>query len=67
MNFGTSAASGIFTGTITGIDIVNCPVFEDGEGCTPDAFNFYVIDSFGENIAIETDGAQLSFGYFLQQ
>jgi hypothetical protein len=61
---------GIFSGTITGIDIVNCPVFESGEGCTADLFNFYLIDQYGDNIAIETDGAnggQLTFGYFLQQ
>ncbi|MGA2346297.1 MAG: hypothetical protein ABSF93_09845 [Candidatus Sulfotelmatobacter sp.] len=65
--FGTSTASGIFTGTITGIDILNCPVFSGGEGCTPDVFNFYLIDQYGDNIAIETDGMQLSFGYFAQQ
>jgi hypothetical protein len=70
--FATTSASGIFTGTINGIDIVNCPAFSgDGApGCTDDVFNFYLIDASGESIAIETDGAiggQLTFGYFLQQ
>jgi hypothetical protein len=66
--FGTTAASGIFTGTITGIDMVSCPAFTaDAEGCTADVFNFYLIDQYGDNIAIETDLNQLTFGYFSQQ
>ncbi|MGP0018666.1 MAG: hypothetical protein ACLPHP_08875 [Candidatus Sulfotelmatobacter sp.] len=65
----SSNANGIFSGTITGIDIVNCPAFTPTtEGtCTPDAFNFYLVDQYGDNIAIETDGNQLTFGYFIQQ
>jgi hypothetical protein len=66
--FGSSGASGIFAGSITGIDIVNCPAFTaDAEGCTQDVFNYYLVDQYGDNIAIETDGFQLTFGYFIQQ
>jgi hypothetical protein len=63
-----STDNGVFTGTVTGIDIVNCPAFTaDAAGCTPDAFSFYIIDAIGDSIAIQTDGAQLTFGYVLQQ
>jgi len=72
--FAASAASGIFTGSVTGIDMLNCTAFSGvgAPGCTTDTFNFYVIDAFGESIAIETDtatapGTQLTFGYVLQQ
>jgi len=63
-----SNSNGIFTGTIKGMDIVNCPAFTSGApGCTSDAFNFYLVDAAGESIAIETDQKQLTIGYFLQQ
>lgn len=67
--FGASSAAGIFTGSVSGVDILNCPAFgvDGAPGCTADVFNFYLIDSTGDNIAIETDGAQLTFGYFAQQ
>jgi hypothetical protein len=67
--FGTSSASGIFSGTIGGIDMANCVAFTPTtEGtCAPDNFNFYLIDQYGDNIAIETDGNQLTFGYIVQQ
>ena len=70
--FGSSGASGIFAGSITGIDILNCPVFSGGPGCSQDAFNFYLIDQFGDSIVIQTDtattpGTQLTFGYVVQQ
>jgi hypothetical protein len=67
--FATGAASGIFTGGIGGIDMTNCVAFTPTtEGtCAPDAFNFYLIDQYGDNIAIETDGNQLTFGYIVQQ
>jgi len=65
----SSNSNGIFSGTITGIDIVNCPAFSgaDAPGCTPDVFNFYLADQSGESVAIETDGMQLTFGYFAQE
>jgi hypothetical protein len=67
--FGTSGATGIFTGTITGIDIFNCTAFgvTDAPGCSQDVFNYYLVDQYGDNIAIETDLNQLTFGYFLEQ
>jgi hypothetical protein len=67
--FAASAASGIFTGSVTGIDMLNCTAFSGvgAPGCTTDTFNFYVIDAFGESIAIETDTNQVTFGYVLQQ
>jgi hypothetical protein len=55
----TAAANGIFTGTITGLDVT-----------TPtnnDIFNFYLIDPAGEAIAIETDSNQLTLLFINQQ
>jgi hypothetical protein len=52
----TPAANGIFTGTITGLDVT-----------TPsnnDEFNLYMIDPTGDAIAIETDSNQLTLIYF---
>jgi hypothetical protein len=61
---GAGASTGIFTGTITGVDVVAC--FTNGS-CSNDAFSYYLIDSAGDNIAIETDENQLTLGFFLQQ
>jgi hypothetical protein len=65
----TSNADGIFTGTITGVDVTTCPLFTTtAEGpCTADVFNYYLIDAAGDNIAIETDLNQLTLGAFTQQ
>jgi hypothetical protein len=64
----TSNADGIFTGTITGVDVTTCPLFTTGApGCTADIFNYYLIDATGDNIAIETDPNQLTLGAFAQQ
>jgi hypothetical protein len=65
----TSNADGIFTGTITGVDVTTCPLFTTtAEGpCTADVFNYYLIDAAGDNIAIETDLNQLTLGAFAQQ
>jgi hypothetical protein len=63
----TAASSGVFTGTITGLDADNCSVFGVGAGCSNDAFSYYLIDATGDNIAIETDPNQVTLGYFLQQ
>src|ERR1017187_7067047 len=64
----TSNADGIFTGTVTGVDVTNCTVFTPtGLGCTKDVFNYYLIDAAGDNIAIETDFNQLTLGFFAQQ
>jgi hypothetical protein len=66
---GTGAANGIFAGgSITGIDMTNCPAFTPGApGCTADAFSYYLIDATGDNIAIETDLNQATLGLFAQQ
>jgi hypothetical protein len=61
---GAGASTGIFTGTITGVDVVTCFT---GGSCSNDAFSYYLIDSAGDNIAIETDENQLTLGFFLQQ
>jgi hypothetical protein len=63
----TSASSGVFTGTITGLDADTCTIFGMGGGCNTDAFSYYLIDATGENIAIETDPSQLTLGEFIQQ
>ncbi|MFZ0319261.1 MAG: hypothetical protein WAL56_09055 [Candidatus Sulfotelmatobacter sp.] len=54
-----AAANGVFTGTITGLDLVT--------KTNSDAFTFYLIDSSGDFLAIETDPNQLTLGYFSQQ
>jgi len=38
-----------------------------GVGCTDDTFIYYLVDPAGNNIAIETDGNQITLGYFIQQ
>jgi hypothetical protein len=64
----TAASTGIFTGTITGLDVTDCTIFtSDGSGCTADVFNYYLVDATGDNIAIETDANQLTLGVFQQQ
>jgi hypothetical protein len=63
----TAASSGVFTGTVTGLDADSCTVFGLGAGCSNDAFSYYLIDATGDNIAIETDPNQVTLGYFLQQ
>jgi len=55
----TADPSGIFTGTITGLDVSNLS--------SQDAFTYYVIDAT-KVLAIETDSHQLTLIYFdLQQ
>jgi hypothetical protein len=58
----TSNADGIFTGTLTGLDVITCQTT-----CTADVFNYYLFDAAGDNIAIETDTNQLTLGLFKQQ
>ena len=55
----TSASSGVFTGTITGLDVTT--------PANSDAFSYYLVDPTGDNIAIETDPNQVTLGYFVQQ
>jgi hypothetical protein len=62
-----TASNGIFSGTITGVDVTTCTFFGGGPACTADVFNYYLIDATGDNIAIETDAYQLTLGYFAQQ
>jgi hypothetical protein len=52
-------ANGVFTGTITGLDVTT--------KTNADAFTFYLIDSTGDFLAIETDPNQLTLGYFIQK
>ena len=54
----TADASGVFTGTITGLDI-DTPA-------NVDAFTYYVIDPT-KVVAIETDGNQLTIVKFALQ
>ena len=54
----TAAGSGVFTGTITGLDVLN--------NTNPDAFAYYLIDTT-RAVAIETDPNQLTLGYFVLQ
>jgi hypothetical protein len=66
----TAAASAPFQGSVTGVDLLSCPIFDptaEGATCNNDTFAYYMIDAGGENIAIETDANQLSLGYFDQQ
>lgn len=64
----TANADGIFSGTISGLDLTNCVAFTStGAGCTQDSFNYYLIDATGDNIAIETDLNQLTIGVISQQ
>jgi hypothetical protein len=63
----TSHSDGVFTGTITGLDVTSCNLLQSGEnGCTVDKFDYYLIDANGDSIAIETDANQLTLGYFFQ-
>lgn len=55
----TAAANGIFTGTITGLDVTT--------PANNDQFNFYLIDPAGDSIAIETDNNQTTLIYLNQQ
>lgn len=58
----TPNSSGSFTGSLTGLDVTNCPVYNpSGTGCTSDVFVYYVIDTT-KVIAIETDQNQLTLG-----
>jgi hypothetical protein len=64
----TATANGVFTGTITGLDVTTCTVYTTtGPGCTADVFTFYLIDSAGDSIAIETDPNQLTLGFLSQK
>jgi hypothetical protein len=62
----TANANGVFTGTITGLDVTSCALFGVGTGCLNDAFVYYVIDTT-KVLAIETDGNQLTLGLFTLQ
>jgi hypothetical protein len=55
----TAAATGIFSGTITGLDVTT--------PTNSDEFNFYLIDPTGDSIAIETDSNQTTLIYLNQQ
>lgn len=54
----TAQDSGVFTGTITGVDSVSA--------VTADTFTYYVVDGT-EVVAIQNDADQLSLGYFVLQ
>lgn len=56
-------ANGAFAGTITGLDVTSCPVFNTGGGgCTVNTFSYYLIDTT-KIFAIETDTNQLTLGF----
>jgi hypothetical protein len=60
----TTTSAGAFTGTITGLDVTTCPLYNaTGSGCTADVFTYYVIDTT-KIFAIETDQKQLTLGLF---
>jgi len=63
----TSNADGIFTGTINGLDVTTCPLLLRGPGCTNDVFSYYLYDTAGDSIAIETDTMQVTLGFFAQK
>jgi hypothetical protein len=59
---GTFAApdtTGIFTGTITGLDVTT--------PANADVFVYYLVDPTGNNVALETDTNQLTLGLFVNQ
>jgi hypothetical protein len=60
--------TGIYTGSISGLDLTTCPVYGVGSSaCSQDAFTFYFVDST-KAVAIENDANQLTLGFFeLQQ
>ena len=53
----TTTSTGIFTGTLSGLDAVTY--------ATPNNFAFYLVDN-SQALMIETDNAQLALGYLLQ-
>jgi len=55
----STALNGVFTGTITGLDVTTAS--------NKDAFAFYLIDAAGDSIAIETDPNQLTLLHLFQQ
>jgi hypothetical protein len=59
--------NGAFTGSITGLEVSDCPAFNSGGGgCTQDAFSYYLIDTT-KIFLIETDTNQLTLGLFALQ
>jgi hypothetical protein len=56
---GVPASDGIFTGTITGLDVTT--------PTNSDQFDFYLIDPAGDAIAVETDANQITLIYLYQQ
>jgi hypothetical protein len=60
--------TGIYAGSISGLDLTTCPVYGVGStACSQDAFTFYFVDST-KAVAIENDANQLTLGFFeLQQ
>jgi hypothetical protein len=66
--FSSATGAGISSGTITGIDVTDCPVYTPGAaGCTADAFTYYVV-SPSQAVGIESDANQLTLIRFeLQQ
>jgi hypothetical protein len=51
----TANSDGVFTGTLTGLDLTN--------SANQDAFSYYLIDTT-KGVVIETDPFQLTLGYF---
>ncbi len=63
----TAASNGIFSATVTGVDVSTCPVYGVGTACTADTFNYYLFDLVGDGFVIETDLNQLTTGRIAAQ
>ena len=57
--FAAPDATGIFTGTVTGLDVTTA--------ANADVFVYYLVDPTGNNVALETDTNQLPHGLFVNQ
>ncbi len=51
-----ASSNGIFSGTITGLDVSTCVLYNAlNAGCTSDVFSYYLVDQLGDGFVIETD------------
>jgi hypothetical protein len=59
--FAAASTAGVYTGTVTGIDVTYCQLYNASTtiGCTNDVFNFYVVNP-STTVGIETDDNQLT-------
>jgi methylglyoxal synthase len=68
--FATSSTAGVLTGSITGLDVTTCQVYQPSANvtsCTADTLIYYFVDPT-KAVALENDINQLTRGFFqLQQ